>query len=287
MNPERLRFIYGAALMVTSASISGAQDVLLQIKPHAGDTIAVKLHQKVELTATRADCVNQNPAPRRPANEQERKGACAASPRQMTTITEIFSRAIVQSSSREGAMVLAVTDSIRAAVSRGGKPGPPKRLVGREGSMKLRVARDGGAQVIDSDASEELRAIFGQMPATLSRQSVSVGEKWKREMRIPIAGEAGALGLVRATFQLDSLGKNGDIAYISMRGALSHDHRDGSNSELDGWITATMQLDRRLAWVTESRAEIDVTSIFRPAGGAEPMRVRTHVTQLLKAGAAR
>ena len=287
MNLERLRFICGAAVMVTSASVSTAQPVLLQIKPHSGDTIAVKLHQKVEHSATPAECVASNPAPGRSARPPERKQACSAAPRQMTTVMEIFSRAIVQGVSREGALILAVTDSIRTSVARGGKPGAPKRVGGREGSMKLRVSRDGGAEVIDSDASEELRAIFGQMPATLSRQSVSVGEKWKREMRIPIAGEAGAMGLVRATFQLDSLGKNGDIAFISMRGTLSHDHRDGSISELDGSMTGQMQLDRRLAWITETRAEIDVTSTYRSSAGGEPMRVRTRVTQLLKAGTTR
>lgn len=287
MNRERLSFILGVALTVTSASVSRAQPVLLQIKPHAGDTIVVRLHQKVEMSATPAGCVAANPAPRRPAKEPERKQACAASARQMTTVTEVFSRAIVHGVARDGAMILAVTDSVRTAMSRSGKPGAPKRVASREGRMQLRVSRDGGAEVIDSDASEELRAVLGQMPATLSKQSVSVGEKWKREMRIPIAGEAGALGLVRATFQLDSLGKNGDIAYISMRGTLSHDHRDGSNSELDGWMTGHMQLDRRLAWITETRAEIDVTSVFRPSAGAEQMLVRTRVTQLLKAGSTR
>ena len=287
MNRKRLSFMYGVAVMVTSASISMAQPVLLQIKPHSGDTIAVRLHQKVELTATPADCSAGNATPRRPARELERKQACAAAPRQMTTVTEVFSRAIVQGASRDGAMILAVTDSIRTAMSRGGKPGVPKRVAQRDGTMKLRVSKDGGAEVLDSDASEELRAIFGQMPATLSKQPVAVGEKWKREMRIPIAGEAGAMGLVRATFQLDSLTKNGDIAHISMRGTLSHDHRDGSNSELDGWMTGQMQLDRRLAWITETRAEIDVTSIFRPAAGGEPMKVRTRVSQLLKAATTR
>jgi hypothetical protein len=129
--------------------------------------------------------------------------------------------------------------------------------------------------------------MFGQMPAMLSKTPVTVGGKWTREMRIPIAGEAGAMGLVRATFHLDSLGRNGDIAYISMRGTLSHDHRDGSLSDLDGSMTGFIQLDRRLAWITETRATIDVTSTYRTAPGTEPMRVRTRVTQLLKAGLAR
>jgi hypothetical protein len=95
------------------------------------------------------------------------------------------------------------------------------------------------------------------------------------------------MGLVRATFQLDSLGRNGDIAYITMRGTLSHDHRDGSNSELEGFMTGSLQLDRRLAWITDSRAEIDVTTMFRAPAGADAMRVRTRVTQLLKAAPAR
>ena len=203
----------------------------------------------------------------------------------MTTVTEVFSRAIVQSASPEGATVLAVTDSIRTAVSPG-KPGTPRRVRGNERSMQLRVGTDGGATVVDSDASAELRAVFGQMPAMLSKTPVAVGGKWKREMRIPIAGEVGANGLVRATFTLDSLGRNGDMAYISMKGTLLHDHRDGSNSELDGWMTGSMQLDRRLAWITETRAEIDVTSLYRPKGG-EAMKVRTHVTQVLKASSAK
>jgi hypothetical protein len=172
-------------------------------------------------------------------------------------------------------------------MSRGKALDKPRRVRGREHSIKMRVSSDGGAVVTDEGASDELRTIFGQMPAMLSRSPVRVGGKWTREMRIPISGEAGAMGLVRATFHLDSLGHNGDIAYISMRGSLSHDHRDGSNSELDGWMTGSMQLDRRLAWITETRAEIDVTSIFRPSAGTEPMRVRTRITQHLTAGPAR
>jgi hypothetical protein len=268
MARERRPLFLTAVALIFTASLTQAQPVVLQIRPHVGDTISVRLNQTVDMTGTTV------------------RGTTTSG--RMTTMTEVFSRAIVQSASGEYLMVLAVTDSIRMSTARGGRPGAPKRVRGREGSMKLKLSTDGGAEVIDSDASEELRAIFGQMPAMLSKKPVSVGGKWTREMRIPIAGEAGAMGLVRATFRLDSLGKNGDIAYISMRGTLSHDHRDGSNSELDGSMTGSLQLDRRLAWITESRAEIDVTTMFRaPAGVADTMRVRTRVTQLLKAAPAR
>lgn len=268
------------SLMVTSGSYVAAQPVLLQIKPHVGDTLTVRLEQKVEMDGSPADCSSSSAL---------RSGGqpCSAMRRQMTTVSQVFSRAIVQGVSAEGASVLAVTDSVRSAVSRDGSVPNPRRVPARGKAIKLRVSTDGGAVVTDEAASDELRSMFGQMPAMLSQAPVRVGGKWTREMRIPIAGEEGALGLVRATFQLDSLGGNGDIAYITMRGKLSHDHRDGSNSELDGSMTGSIQLDRRLAWITDTRAVIDVTSIFRPGAGAERMRVRTKITQYLKAGIAR
>jgi hypothetical protein len=268
------------ALSCAPGSHLQAQPVLLQIRPHVGDTIAVRLEQKVEMIGAPVDCGTD-------ARSRNQSRECSALRRQMTTVNQVFSRAIVQSVSADGSSVLAVTDSVRTAMSREGQPGTPRRVRGRERSIKLRVSGDGGAVVTDEAASEELRLIFGQMPAMLSRTPVRVGGKWTREMRIPIVGESGALGLVRATFRLDSLGRHGDIAYISMRGNLSHDHRDGSTSELDGRMTGTIQLDRRLAWITETHAEIEVTSIFRPASGSEPMRVRTTITQHLKAGIAR
>jgi hypothetical protein len=277
MNRRALEFLCALILVVAPGSHLQAQPVLLQIRPHVGDTLTVRLEQRVEMSGAPVDC-----------GTGQMRGAkpCSALRRQMTTVNQVFSRAIVEGVSGEGASVLAVTDSVRTAMSRGGPTGNPRRVQGREHAIRMRVASDGAAEVTDADASDELRAIFGQIPAMLSRSPVRVGGKWTREMRIPIAGETGAMGLVRATFHLDSLGKNGDIAYISMRGTLTHDHRDGSNSDVDGWMTGSLQLDRRLAWITETRAEIDVTSIFRPTGTG-PMRVRTRITQLLKAGIAR
>ena len=278
MNRSAIRLLFALILIAVSGSHLQAQPVLLQIRPHVGDTLTVRLEQKVEMSGAPLDCGA--------GTKMRGTTPCSALRREMTTVSQVFSRAIVEGLSSEGASVLAVTDSVRTAMSRGGPPGTPRRVRGREHTIKMRVSSDGAAEVTDAAASDELRAIFGQMPAMLSRSPVRVGGKWTREMRIPIAGETGAMGLVRATFHLDSLGKNGDIAYISMRGTLTHDHRDGSNSDVDGWMTGSLQLDRRLAWITETSAEIDVTSIFRSTGTG-PMRVRTRITQLLKAGIAR
>ena len=264
---EHHKLTLAVAALSFTTTLTQAQPVLLQIKPHVGDTIAVRLNQTVDMSG---GSIRGNFGSRR-----------------MITNTEVFSRAIVQSASGDRMTVLAVTDSIRMSTSHGPRPGPPQRVRGREGSMQLKISTDGGAEVIDSEASAELREVFGQMPAMLSRQAIAVEGKWSRVMRIPIAGEAGATGLVKATFQLDSLGRNGDIAYISMRGTLSHDHRDGSTSELDGSMTGSLQLDRRLAWITETRAEIDVTTMFRASAGTDAMRIRTRVSQILKAAQAK
>ena len=279
MNRRATGVVFGLALIAVSGSHLQAQAVLLQIRPHVGDTLTVRLEQKVEMSGAPVDC---GPG----TKSRDRAQLCSTLRRQMTTVSEVFSRAIVEKVSSDGASVLALTDSVRTATSRGGALGRPRRVRGREHSIRMRVSSDGSAVVTDEGASDELRSIFGQMPAMLSREPVRVGGKWTREMRMPITGESGALGLVRATFHLDSLGKNGDIAYISMRGTLTHDHRDGSNSDVDGWMTGSIQLDRRLAWITDTNAEIDVTSIFRPAG-TTPLRVRTRITQRLKAGIAR
>ena len=124
------------------------------------------------------------------------------------------------------------------------------------------------------------------MPPTLSRKPVVVGEKWTHEMRVPLASEPGALGQLRTTFQLDSLGKNDDIAYISMRGVLSHAHSDGSDSETSGTLTGWMRFDRGLSWITETYATIDVWALVKPRPPGKPMRVHTTVVQSLRVSGA-
>lgn len=270
--------------VITGAFGLGAQPVLLQISPHVGDTLIVRMNQRVEMTGTPTGCPSGFATPRRNSKVKPETRLCTEGIRHMTTVMEVFSRAIVHKTGKEGALVTTVTDSIRTSVSNGNaKSAAPTRVKTKNDEIDMLVAKDGGAEVVDEDATDELRAIFGQMPAVLSRKPVSPGETWKRQMRIPIAGEAGATGLVSATFQLDSIAHNGDIAYISMHGNLSHDHRDGSVSELTGWLSGTMQLDRRLAWITDTHAVIDATSTVHSGSAGSPMVVHTRVTQQLKA----
>jgi hypothetical protein len=277
-------FVGGLLVTLIFGSIANAQSVLLQINPRVGDTLNVRMNQRVEMTGTPTGCPNGYSAPRRNTTVTPDTHLCTQAARHMTTIMEVFSRAIVHKTGKEGALVTTITDSIRTSLSSGNRKNPaPVKVKNKNEEIDMRVAKDGGAEVVDEDASDELRAIFGQMPAVLSRKAVSPGQTWKRQMKIPLAGEAGATGLVSATFQLDSLSHNGDVAYISMHGNLSHDHRDGSVSELTGWLSGTMQLDRRLAWITDTHATIDAMSTVPGVSGGQPMVVHTRVTQQLKA----
>jgi hypothetical protein len=277
-------FVVAFLLPLAGISTAKAQPVLLQINPRVGDTLSVRMNQRVEMTGTPTGCPSGYATPRRNAKVNQESRLCAQPSRHMTTVMEVFSRAIVHKTGKEGALVTTITDSIRTSLSSGNaKNAKPVKVKSTNDEIDIRVAKDGGAEVVDEDASDELRAIFGQMPAVLSRKPVSPGDTWKRQMKIPLAGEAGATGLVSATFQLDSLGHNGDVAYISMHGNLSHDHMDGSVSELTGWLSGTMQLDRRLAWITDTHATIDATSTVPGVAGGDAMLVHTRVTQQLKA----
>lgn len=285
---RRLIVVAGVLLCASASTRSAAaQPVLLQIRPRMGDTISVRMDQQVEMTGVPTGCVSgaAQPNTRNPASAPAR--LCGEGTRSMTTKMEVFSRAIVKGSSSNTTTLLAMTDSIRtSASSTPGKNPAPTRISTPRGTIEFRVASDGGTEISNADASDELRAIFHQMPAMLSRNPVSVGDKWTREMRIPQVAETGANGRVRATFQFDSLGRNGDIAYISMRGTLSNDRAGGGASEMSGLLTGVMQLDRRLAWITETRARIDASSIVKPATGP-PMTVTTRITQHLKASSVR
>jgi hypothetical protein len=262
------------------ANVGLSQPVMLQIRPHIGDTLRMHLSQTVEMTGTTT-------------------GARTDPVRSMTTSIEVFTRAIAQRSTSSGTLMQTITDSVAM------NPASPTALAElRRRAMQgrrvlLKVSTDGAMELVDDgDANSELRHIFGEMPAVLSRSSVSIGDKWTREMQIPLSSEPGAVGSVRATFRLDSLGRNGDIAYISMRGTMSRINTPGAAPAGPGYgttgqLTGTIQIDRRLGWITDSRSSIIVRSTIAAnpvrEGEAEraPMQVRTKITQWIRAMRAR
>jgi Family of unknown function (DUF6263) len=259
-----------------------AQSVLLQIRPHIGDTLRMHLSQTVEMTGT---------------NKSRGRDSTTT----MTTSIEVFTRAVPSQLTSSGTLMQAITDSVKMT------PASPASLEDlRRRSMQarpvwLRVSTDGAMEIVDdADANSELRHLFGEMPAMLAREAVAVGEKWTREMQIPLSGDPGTVGEVKATFHLDSLGRNGAIAYISMHGTMSRANAPSGQAQpngrgymTSGTLTGTIQIDRRLGWITDSKSSIIVRSTIAqtPARKGDPqiapMQVRTRITQWIRAMRAR
>jgi hypothetical protein len=259
-----------------AAAAAPAQSVLLQIRPHVGDTLRVQLEHEVTMTGMPLGCGGRAGAYR---DRPKPVAANCADVREMGSRMEVFSRAIVRRATHDATEILAITDSVTTT------PGPGRPRLKQptpKNPSEIRISRDGGVELGAGSASDDVRTLFGQMPATLPRKAITVGEKWIHEMRVPMPDEPGARARVRTTLQLDSLGRNGEIAYISMRGVLSHDHSDGSTSETSGSLTGTMQLDRRLAWITDTHATIDVWTVITNVSSGKPMDVHTRVVQSLK-----
>jgi len=267
-----------AALTSLVAGSAEAQSVMLQIRPRVGDTLRVRLEQEVEMTGMPQGCGGQQTGLR---GRVKTVPANCGDTRTMTTRMEVYSRAIARRAMRDATDMLAITDSVLSSTD---KRGPLHRATNprlQRAPVEIRIASDGEVEVGAGAASDEMRTLLGQMPATLSRKAVAVGEKWMHEMRVPLAKEPGATGLVRTTFQLDSVRRGGDIAFISMRGTLSHEHANGSDSETSGSLTGTMRFDRRLGWITDTHATIDVWSDVTSPTSRSPMEVHTKVVQSL------
>lgn len=257
------------------AHTGGAQAILLQIRPHIGDTLRMHLSQSVEMTGTTS-------GPRHDTTS-------------MTTSIEVFTRAIAQQWTSGGTLMQTITDSVAMNPASAGSLADLRRRTMQAKPVWLRVSTDGAMEMVDDgDPNSELRRLFGEMPAMLARNAVAIGEKWTREMQIPLSSEPGAMGSVRATFRLDSLGRNGDIAYISMRGTISRINTPGAAPAGPGYGTSgqlagTIQIDRRLGWITDSKSTIIVRSTIESAPdrrgdpATAPMQVRTKITQWIRA----
>ncbi len=263
-----------------SAQAAVGQSVLLQIRPHIGDTLRMHLSQTVEMTGT---------------NKSRGRDSVTS----MTTSIEVFTRAIPSQSTQTGTLMQAITDSVKMTPASQASLEDLRRRSMQARPVWLRVSTDGAMEIVDdADPNSEPRHLFGEMPAMLAREAVAVGEKWTREMQIPLSGDPGTVGEVKATFRLDSLGRNGDIAYISMHGTMSRANAANGQAQPNGYMTSgtlsgTIQIDRRLGWITDSKSSIIVRSTIAQTPTRKgdpqsaPMQVRTRITQWIRAMRAR
>lgn len=257
--------------------VAHAQEVTLQVRPHTGDTVQLRLDQHTSMEATRT------------TEDGER------TMRMVTDIT-VHTTAVVLKSESDGATVSATTDSATVSVDpdQDGREADRlrRRLTGEHVLVKL--APNGRARVMSSGElpSAGLTSLFGRMPAVFPRDPVEVGGQWVQSIPIPMAGQAEGPGaMLRATFTLDSISDNGDLAFISIAGTLARSPVAGAQSfaagvtvETTGSISGSATLNRRSGWLVHAAASATTVSRYSPPPGstASPMTVTTHASQALR-----
>lgn len=261
----------GTALAVAGATLlavpADAQRVRLEIRPQIGDTIYMRLDQEIEVTGTSPDV--------------------PGAPKSMTGAIHVRTRAIPLRRLVSGSLVQAVTDSM-ALTPIGGTPVSTPRSALEGARVTMIVGHDGGIQMIDTGEHDgETTPFFPPTAPMLPDGPVSVGGRWTRTLELPIGNGSAGIARVQANFRLDSLGRNGDIAYITMSGTLSRigeSDRRGGSQRSTGTLSGRMQLDRRLGWITDTYLVLNVHSVITSGEAAkQPAELRMKVTQRLRA----
>lgn len=272
--PVRIALVSLGTMLL--AGVAEAQPVSLRIGPPVGETVRMRLDQRVEMSGTT-------------------RMAAGDSTATVVTTLVVISRAFVERRERDATVLVTWADSVAASSDGADSVSVAtemrRALQGKR--VRLRIAPDGATEIIgrDANASPELNAIFSQMPATLPNTPVAVGQRWSRVMVAPIdpaLGGKGNGGKLQATFRLDSLSKNGESAFVSVVGTLSR-----PPSSKDGWATLTLSgsltgglvIDRRRGWINDARMSYAVRSVVTPNTGsnAEAMHFRMKVTQWVRA----
>jgi hypothetical protein len=206
----------------------------------------------------------------------------------LTTMT-MLSRAIIQDRDGDGIAVLAVTDSVVLTTTDDRTRAATQQLQGqmRGQQMKFRVLPDGSVSMMQADgAPREVAQVVSLMPATFPKMPVAVGATWTREMSLPAGTQLGAQvsAKLQVKFRLDSVTRNGKLAYVSMRGEMRPATGPGAASGAvleKGLVSGTMLRDLRRGWLKESWFSIVVSSSLKPAVAAneQPIRMQMRITQ--------
>ena len=247
--------------------------VMLEVRPHAGDTVAVRLEQRVEMLGTRRIAGRDSTA------------------RVMSSMV-MFARTIVETVNRDNTIVATHTDSVQVETSddhaRSMREDAVRALTGTV--SRLRLLPDGTGQSLDSSASAHPGTLVAVVPATLPAAPVAIGSRWTRTMPIPATNAARGSGEVRAVFRLDSLTGAGRYAWISMKGSMRRDERApaGANGEsvgeVSGVIAGAMTLDRSRGWIVSAVTDMTVHStVTTPSAPSVPLRVTVRVIQKMRA----
>lgn len=247
------------------AGNAGAQKVLLELRPRAGDTLRMELQQVTEMS-----------------------GAAVGAPgTTVTTTLTMFSRAIVESVAPIASLILAVTDSVNVtsndARARALGEQAERELEGRQ--MRLRLWPDGTVTLNDGAASvpREVSDLVSVMPASFPSKPVAVGESWLREMPVP-SGETFGIpsgSVMRARFRLDSASADGELAYVTMSGTLVPATKSAVEN-VNGSVTGSMVVHRKRGWLSESQFLLLLKSGPARSSAADAMRFSVKVAQSMR-----
>jgi hypothetical protein len=269
--PPAVSIALVVVVMVSSSrDLSAQKSVMLQLRPRIGDTISMRLDQQTEL-ASRATDARQAPA-------------------LASTTSVTYSRAVIESGVASGTTVIAITDSV---IVTGASPSKAQAQMARPIAgqrVRLKIAPD-GSMTLPSDNPKAPAKSASLIPATFPTTPVAVGDEWMREAALPAGSSqlgATVVGWVKATFRLDSLTRNGDLAWISIDGKLTPDPSgakvDGVTTVDDGSVQGYMVLDRARGWLTESKFSIVAHSTLRQPFGiaSQPVKFDIRLVQSLR-----
>jgi hypothetical protein len=259
-----------AGLSLVPGALRAQGRFLLQLGPRPGDTLHLEFEQRTELTSA------------------AREGSDAS---RTVMGMHVWSRVIAETRQPARISVIAATDSAMAVTSDGsdGTPGVPRRAMVVGQMTRFHLAPDGTVRVPDDGTADarELAQSMSLVPATLPAGPVRIGQRWSREMPVAMGGP-GEPGKVQATFQLDSVGRQGELAYLSMRGQLVRDSVPagpprGTFMKVAGTMTGFLVLDRKRGWFTRSQFLMVLNSVLTPpvGSGSAPLRFVTRVSQAM------
>ena len=262
-----------ASLLAAQSPATATGAVLLEVRPHVGDTVAARLEQSVEMTGTRRIAGHDSTA------------------RVMSSML-MLARTVVESVAPDYSVVMMRTDSVQLSSTddHAGEMRAEAERALRGTTSRLRLLPNGTAEGLDGSVGVDGAALLAVMPGTLPDDPVSVGGRWTRTMTIPAMNAAKGAGQVKTTFRLDSVTAGGRLAWISMKGTLRRDESAplaGSGERagaLSGSLVGGMTLDRRRGWIVATWTDMTVKStVTTPGAPNAPLHVTVRVMQRMRA----
>lgn len=249
--------------------------VRLELRPHAGDTLRVRLDQTIEITRT------------------TRQSDDDLSPADVASLV-MLARIAVESVDLEGANVTALTDSVRITSSEAyAQSGVLRGALAMQGTrFRFRIARDGSTHMSTGGggfADPGMGTLFSQLPATLPSEALVPGASWTRVMEIPLPAtpDGRSTATLNSTFHFDSLSRSEEFAHLSVRGRLMRSGAlpggAGRHVQTSGEVSGKILMDRRRGWISEARTVVTLRSLVSTRDNkAPPVRVRVKITQWMR-----